>query len=198
MCGSCIFCNSDSDAWNLLWADGEKGLVCRMALNRVCNVCSGADAAAQSWGIPKWDLQRELATPRHCPTLNRVQIGVCVCVRAPRYQFQSCSSCEVQQSYILPLLQTMSSVFGPEEGSPDGRRAPCVQVTPTHHGSRPLETSSIATRRTLHARGPQGCIRGGGGGGWGKGGGGFGWDPPPPMVPAEGGPKILKLKSSWH
>ena len=33
-------------------------------------------------------------------------------------------------------------------------------------------------------------------------GGGVGWDPPssegPPMVPAEGGPKILKRKSSWH
>ena len=32
--------------------------------------------------------------------------------------------------------------------------------------------------------------------------GGFGWDPPscqgPPVVPAEGRPKILKLKSSWH
>ena len=39
----------------------------------------------------------------------------------------------------------------------------------------------------------------------GKGGsqGGFGWDPSPssegpPVVPAEGGPKILKRKSSWH
>ena len=35
-----------------------------------------------------------------------------------------------------------------------------------------------------------------------RGGGGVGWDPPssqgPPMVPAEGRPKILKLKSCWH
>ena len=34
------------------------------------------------------------------------------------------------------------------------------------------------------------------------GGGGVGWDPPsskgPPKVPAEGGPKILKCKSSWN
>ena len=39
----------------------------------------------------------------------------------------------------------------------------------------------------------QGCIRRGL-----KGGGGVGWDPPPPMGPAEGGPKKFKLKSSWH
>ena len=54
-----------------------------------------------------------------------------------------------------------------------------------------------------------GCIGKGGGWGWGwgsegegRGGGGFGWDPPsshgPPVVRAEGGPKILKLQSSWH
>ena len=33
-------------------------------------------------------------------------------------------------------------------------------------------------------------------------GGGGGWDPPyslgPPMVPTEGGPRVLKRKSSWH
>ena len=34
-----------------------------------------------------------------------VNVGVCMCV--PRYQFQSCSNCEVQQSYVLPLLQTI-------------------------------------------------------------------------------------------
>ena len=51
----------------------------------------------------------------------------------------------------------------------------------------------------------QGCIReeGGGGGGRLKGGrGGLAGDPPssqgPPMAPAEGGPNILKLQSSWH
>ena len=78
------------------------------------------------------------------------------------------------------------------------------------------------------ARASQGSIRGGGRGGGGLkegvshkalvvgsviiggrlggclkgGGGGVGWDPPPPMVPlmvpAEGGPKIGKLKSSWR
>ena len=31
-----------------------------------------------------------------------------------------------------------------------------------------------------------------GGEGWSEKGGGFGWDTPPPMVPAEGGPKIFK------
>ena len=35
-----------------------------------------------------------------------------------------------------------------------------------------------------------------------EGGRGFGWDPPssqgPPVVPAEGGPKLLRLQSSWH
>ena len=52
--------------------------------------------------------------------------------------------------------------------------------------------------------GGPGCIRRGGEGGRGlKGrGGGFGWDPPsswgPSMVPVKGGPKILKLNSSWH
>ena len=42
----------------------------------------------------------------------------------------------------------------------------------------------------------------GGKGGSKGGGGGVGWDTPPPwvipMVPAEGGPKTFKLKSSWH
>ena len=41
-----------------------------------------------------------------------------------------------------------------------------------------------------------------GGGGGLKGGGGLAGTPlvpgSPPKVPAEGGPKFLKLKSSWH
>ena len=41
-----------------------------------------------------------------------------------------------------------------------------------------------------------------GGGGLGGGGGGGGWDTPCslglPMVPAEGGSKLFKLKSSWR
>ena len=48
-----------------------------------------------------------------------VRACVCMCARAcvrvcvSRYQFHSCSNCEVQHSYILPLLQTISSEFGP-------------------------------------------------------------------------------------
>ena len=50
--------------------------------------------------------------------------------------------------------------------------------------------------------GGQGCIRKGPGGG-SEGGGGGGWlGPPsslgPAMVPAESGPKIFTVKSSWH
>ena len=36
----------------------------------------------------------------------------CVCVCVPRYQFRSCSDCEVQKPYSA-LLQTMSPIFGP-------------------------------------------------------------------------------------
>ena len=39
----------------------------------------------------------------------------CVCM--PTYQFQSCSNCEVQQYYSLPLLKTMSSTFCPARGA---------------------------------------------------------------------------------
>ena len=50
--------------------------------------------------------------------------------------------------------------------------------------------------------GGQGCIRRGVGGGSEGGWKGFALGPPssqgPPVVPAEGGPNILKLQSSWH
>ena len=44
----------------------------------------------------------------------------------------------------------------------------------------------------MYKRGEEGCDGGGGGVGWPPASQGT------PMVPAEGGPKILKLQSSWH
>ena len=60
---------------------------------------------------------------RHCEeTMLLCSARVCV----PRYQFQSCSNCEVQHSYILPLLQTISSVFGPAGGFGVIQFSPCA------------------------------------------------------------------------
>ena len=44
---------------------------------------------------------------------------------------------------------------------------------------------------------PREVLEGGGGSEEGARGGWLG-HPSPPMIPAEGGPKIVKLKSSWH
>ena len=48
-----------------------------------------------------------------CSNCVRVCVCACVCVCVPRYQFHSCSNCEVQHPKFLPLLQTMSPVFCP-------------------------------------------------------------------------------------
>ena len=101
-----------------------------------------------------------------------VWVGGCVCVYVcvPRDQFHSCSNCEVQNSYILPLLQTISSVFGPAGGQP--QRAldlHMYRVLPTHRSSSP-----VTPKHTVHAvcptspHRPAPCIPvevGGGGGG---------------------------------
>ena len=59
------------------------------------------------------------------PLILGLIFGVCVCeggwvggcARAPRYQFQSCSNCEVQQAYIPISLQNHQFVVqvGPAE-----------------------------------------------------------------------------------
>ena len=79
----------------------------------------------------------------------------CMCVCVPRYPFQSCSNCEVQHSYILPLLQTISSVFGPAGGQPiQALDLHMYRVLPTHHSSWPCKPQRETTRHTLHARVP--------------------------------------------
>ena len=63
------------------------------------------------------------------PILSRLQDRERVCAKV---SIQSCSNCEVQHSYILPLLQTISSVFGPAGGQPRwGRLSICTGVANT-------------------------------------------------------------------
>ena len=64
---------------------------------------------------PESGSQAAARRPRSLHLRPRVGVSA-LCV--PRDQFQSCSNCEVQHSYIVPLLQTISSVFGPAGGQP--------------------------------------------------------------------------------
>ena len=105
-------------------------------------------------------------------------------------------------------------------GTSFSRRAPSIRLCTERHtkgrGAGPTATGGGGAVEGAAQR----CIRGGGGhspfqdpdasaiegirglAGIRGGGGGFGCPPPssegPPMGPAEGGPIILKRKSSWH
>ena len=88
-----------------------------------------------------------------------VCVCVCVCVCVPRYQFQSCSSCEVQHSYILPLLQTIGSVFGPAWGQPwRAMDLHMYRALPTYHSSWPCHPATVqkVCPTSPHRRSP--CI----------------------------------------
>ena len=82
----------------------------------------------------------------------------------------------------------------PAAAVPDHVRG-IVEPHPCRQSGRGRRSRTLCTVRESVERegGRQGCIRRGGG---------VGWDPPSsqgkPMVPAEGGPKILKLQCSWH
>ena len=115
-------------------------------------------------GNPHWHApgQGRMGTGRHAgsallsPEQNAPNVFVCVCVCVPRYQFQSCSNCEVKQSYVLPLLQTMSSVFSPAGGPPDGLRlylctdaANAPQLLPSESATRHQDTHGMHVCPTL-------------------------------------------------
>ena len=63
---------------------------------------------------------RRLVTANRCQCCvkNHLRAAPLSCTAVPRHPFESCSNCEVQHSYILALLQTISPVFGPAGGQP--------------------------------------------------------------------------------
>ena len=65
-------------------------------------------------------------------------VCVCVCVRVPRESIQSCSNCEVQQSYVPTTTTNHKFIVLPCNGAAqEGRILSYVQSPPTHHGSCP-------------------------------------------------------------
>ena len=57
----------------------------------------------------------------HCVCVC-VCVRACVCVCVPRYHFQTCSNCEVQNLYVLLPLQTMClKVHALQVGHPKGQ-----------------------------------------------------------------------------
>ena len=67
--------------------------------------------------------------------------SMCVCL--PRYQFQSCPNCKVQHAYILPLLQTINSVFRLAGGQAiQALDRHMYRVLPTHRSSWPCNPAT--------------------------------------------------------
>ena len=88
---------------------------------------------------PKCEAQQS-----YIPRVITVCVCVCVCVCVPRYRCQSCSTCEVQRAHVLPLLQTMSSVFGPAGGSLWSARPGAVTNSVRHAEAWHIQEASLA------------------------------------------------------